>query len=151
MRPFVLWAAIVLVVATALITAMFYRDMSRAYKRVAGDGAVISSPFGEIEFAEGGSGPDVLVIQGSGGGYDQCKLIAHAVLGDGYHWIAPSRFGYLRSSLPENATWDDQADAYARLLDYLGVEKAAAPFVLLQRYVSKTNTGLSMMMRLPPC
>ena len=37
-----------------------------------------------------------------------------AVLGPGWHWIAPSRI--LRSSLPEGSTFDDQARAYAELL-----------------------------------
>jgi pimeloyl-ACP methyl ester carboxylesterase len=39
--------------------------------------------------------------------------------------IAPSRFGYLGSSLPAGATPADQADAYAVLLDALGIERTA--------------------------
>jgi pimeloyl-ACP methyl ester carboxylesterase len=65
------------------------------------------------------------VIHGSGGGYDQGELVVQAVLGDQFHWIAPSRFGYLRSTFNEGATFDDQAHAYAYLLDQLGVEEAA--------------------------
>ena len=65
------------------------------------------------------------MIHGSGGGYDQGELLAQAVLGDGFHWIAPSRFGYLRSTFHEGATFDDQAHAYACLLDHLGIEKVA--------------------------
>jgi len=48
-----------------------------------------------------------------------------AVLGDQFHWIAPSRFGYLQSTFNEGATFDDQAHAYAYLLDRLGIEKVA--------------------------
>jgi len=47
------------------------------------------------------------------------------VLGDQFHWIAPSRFGYLRSTFYEGATFDDQAHAYAYLLDQLGIKKVA--------------------------
>jgi pimeloyl-ACP methyl ester carboxylesterase len=65
------------------------------------------------------------VIHGSGGGYDQGELIADSFLNDGFHWIAPSRFGYLRSTFDEGATFDDQAHAYAALLDHLGVERCA--------------------------
>jgi pimeloyl-ACP methyl ester carboxylesterase len=65
------------------------------------------------------------VIHGSGGGYDQGELLAQAVLGEQVHWITPSRFGYLRSTFREGATWDDQAHAYAYLLDQLGVKKVA--------------------------
>jgi 2-hydroxy-6-oxonona-2,4-dienedioate hydrolase len=67
----------------------------------------------------------VLVVHGSGGGFDQGALIAGAVIGDGFHWIAPSRFGYLRSTLPAGATFETQADAYARLLDHLGIRQTA--------------------------
>ena len=38
--------------------------------------------------------------------------------GEGFHWIAPSRFGYLRSTFREGATFDDEAHAYAALLDH---------------------------------
>jgi len=85
----------------------------------------VRSPFGEIEYAEGGSGPDVLVVHGSGGGFDQGELLAEAVVGDGVRWIAPSRFGYLGSAVPDGASFADQADAYAWLLDRLEVGRAA--------------------------
>lgn len=119
------WAGVASVAALLTTLAVFEVDMSRAHRRVASGSAVVPSPFGDIEVAEGGSGPDVLVVHGSGGGFDQGALIAQAVLGDGVHWIAPSRFGYLRSALPDGATWDDQADAYAALLDNIGVDTVA--------------------------
>jgi len=117
--------AIGLILAVVLVSAAYFWDMNRAYERVNGNGTVIASPYGNIEFAQGGSGPDVLVIHGSGGGYDQGELLARAVLGDQFHWIAPSRFGYLRSTFQEGATFDDQAHAYAYLLDQLGIKKVA--------------------------
>ncbi len=103
----------------------FRRDMQRAVQRVREKGAVIPSPYGDIEYTEGGAGPDVLVIHGAGGGYDQGELIAQAVLDEEFHRITPSRFGYLRSTLRAGATWEDQAHAYAHLLDHLGVEMVA--------------------------
>ena len=119
------WAALAALVATALVVLAYYRDISRAYDRVDGKSTVISSAYGDIEYTDGGSGPDVLVVHGSGGGYDQGELIAEAVLGDEFHWITPSRFGYLKSTFREGATWDDQAHAYAFLLDNLGIDKVA--------------------------
>jgi pimeloyl-ACP methyl ester carboxylesterase len=47
------------------------------------------------------------------------------MLGAGYRVITPARFGYFGSTLPPNATPADQADAYALLLDHLGVGRAA--------------------------
>lgn len=101
--------------------------MKRAYERINGKSTVISSPFGDIEYIEGGniSGYPVLVIHGGGGGYDQGELIADVVLDDRFYWIAPSRFGYLGSSLPPDVTWDEQADAYAYLIDHLGIDELA--------------------------
>lgn len=125
LRRILRWTAIGLILAVALVCAAYLWDMNRAYERVSGKSTVIPSPYGDIEFTEGGSGPDVLVIHGSGGGYDQGELVAQAVLGDQFHWITPSRYGYLRSTYPKNATFDDQAHAYAYLLDQLGIKKVA--------------------------
>jgi len=114
-----------LILAVVLVSAAYFSDISQAYDRVSGKSTVIPSPYGNIEFTEGGSGLDVLVIHGSGGGYDQGELLVQAELGDKFHWITPSRFGYLRSTFHENATFDDQAHAYAYLLDHLGIKKVA--------------------------
>jgi 2-hydroxy-6-oxonona-2,4-dienedioate hydrolase len=119
------WVAIGLILAVVLVSAAYVWDMNRAYERVSGKSTVIPSPYGDIEFTQGGSGPNVLVIHGSGGGYDQGEILVQAVLGDQFHWITPSRFGYLRSTFDESATFDDQAHAYAYLLDQLGIKKVA--------------------------
>lgn len=124
-RSILRWTAIGLTVAVVLVSAAYLWDINRAYERVRGKGTVIPSPYGDIEYTEGGSGPAVLVIHGSGGGYDQGELIAQAVLGKQFHWITPSRFGYLSSTYTEAATWNDQAHAYAYLLDHLGIKTVA--------------------------
>lgn len=121
-------------VAFAAVVALalsFVADDRRDHARVAAaKSALVASPFGSIEFARGGAAaasgaPVVLVVHGSGGGHDQGQLIARAVLDDRFEWIAPSRFGYLRSALPDGATFEDQAHAYAHLLDQLGIERVA--------------------------
>ncbi|MEQ1580224.1 MAG: alpha/beta hydrolase [Steroidobacteraceae bacterium] len=119
------WLFASLVVALVFASAVYLRDLHRAYDRIANKSKVIPSPYGDIEFVEGGAGTPVLVIHGSGGGFDQGELIAQAVLGSNFHWIAPSRFGYLRSTFHGGATFDDQAHAYAHLLDRLGLSKVA--------------------------
>ena len=119
------WIALALVAALVWLAAAYRADMNRAYTRVRSNGTVIASPYGDIEYTSGGSGPPVLVIHGSGGGYDQGELMVRAVLGEQFHWIAPSRFGYLRSTFRAGATFDDQAHAYAYLLDQLGIRKVA--------------------------
>ena len=120
------WTALALVALVLTAgTAWYLRDIGRAYERISGGSRIAPWSGGVVEFAEGGAGPPVLVVHGSGGGFDQGCLIAEAVLGDGWHWIAPSRMGYLRSSLPDGATFDDQARAYAELLDHLGIARVA--------------------------
>ena len=124
-RIILMCTAIGLILGLGLASGAFFRDMARARDRISGVSTLVASPYGDIEYAESGEGPSVLVIHGSGGGFDQGKLIAQTVLGDQFHWIVPSRFGYLRSALPKDATFDDQADAYAYLLDQLGLDRVA--------------------------
>jgi 2-hydroxy-6-oxonona-2,4-dienedioate hydrolase len=111
--------------AAVAVWLLFRADMRTNAERITGHSLVIPSPYGSVEYAHGGRGPDVLVVHGSGGGFDQGALIAETFLGDGFHWIAPSRFGYLRSDVPDGATFDEQAHAYAALLDHLGLERVA--------------------------
>jgi 2-hydroxy-6-oxonona-2,4-dienedioate hydrolase len=105
-----------------VIAIWFGRNTRLAYARISGNSTIVPSPLGDIEFKRGGTCVPVLVIHGSGGGYDQGELIAKTILGDDFAWIAPSRFGYLRSTFRKGATFDDQAKAYAHLLDNLGLQ-----------------------------
>ena len=125
LRRILHWIAAGLILAVLLVSTAYIWDINRAYERVSGKSTVMPTPYGDVEFTEGGLGPDVLVIHGSGGGFDQGELLAQAVVGDQFHWITPSRYGYLRSTYPKNATFDDQAHAYAHLLDQLGIKKVA--------------------------
>lgn len=119
------WIMIALLAIAVVVATVIIADIRGAYGRIADASTVISAPQGDIEFTHAGTGLPVLVVHGSGGGYDQGELIARAVLDDGFHWIAPSRFGYLRSTFRDGATFDDQAQAYAHLLDRLGIDKVA--------------------------
>ncbi|MDF0673151.1 MAG: alpha/beta hydrolase [Nitrospira sp.] len=116
---------LLLVVSGAGIAIWFGIDTRRAYARITGNSALFPSPLGDVEFKRGGTGVPVLVVHGSGGGYDQGELIAKAILDERFDWIAPSRFGYLCSTFRQGATFDDQAEAYAHLLDRLGLSKVA--------------------------
>jgi 2-hydroxy-6-oxonona-2,4-dienedioate hydrolase len=113
------------VVAGVWTAALYRRDMRSAHARVVGHSQIGPSRYGDIEFSQGGTGPHVLVVHGSGGGFDQGQLMVEAVLNNRVHWIAPSRFGYLRSTFHPGATFDDQAHAYVQLLDHLGIDRVA--------------------------
>ena len=64
----------------------------------------------------------MLIVHGAGGGYDQGEYFAK-IIGGNYRWIAPSRFGFLGSPVPNGANSSLQADAYACLLDALGIDR----------------------------
>jgi 2-hydroxy-6-oxonona-2,4-dienedioate hydrolase len=119
------WLLVVLLAFAVGMAAWFLLENRRAHARISGVSVLIATPFGDVEYLRGGAGPPVLVVHGSGGGFDQGALLAGTLLGDGFDWIAPSRFGYLRSSLPAGASFDEQARAYAHLLDALGLERVA--------------------------
>jgi 2-hydroxy-6-oxonona-2,4-dienedioate hydrolase len=51
-------------------------------------------------------------------------MAARGVLGNGYRVIAPSRFGYLRTPMPADASHVAQAESLAALLDALTVSRA---------------------------
>jgi pimeloyl-ACP methyl ester carboxylesterase len=103
----------------------YWKFINKQYQRIQNKTTILASPYGDIEYSEGGTGPNVLISHGSGGGFDQGELIAQAVLNQDFHCITPSRFGYLQSTYKPESTFDDQAQAYAYLLDHLGIEKVA--------------------------
>src|ERR687897_3101469 len=120
--------AIVLVVGLVVFVAVTYprfrADVQPNRERLlSGSDIVTTEEFGEIEYAVQGRGLPVLVVHGAGGGYDQGLFIGEHYVGGGHRFIAPSRFGYVPSSMPENGSPATQADAYAALLDSLGVEQ----------------------------
>jgi 2-hydroxy-6-oxonona-2,4-dienedioate hydrolase len=103
----------------------YRRDIRAARERVMSGSQVIETKCGIIEYATLGEGPPVLVVHGAGGGYDQGLWIAWDSVGDGFHIITPSRFGYLRTPLPQDASPAAQADAHACLLEALNISKVA--------------------------
>ena len=105
------------------VWSAYARDMRAAHARVTGRSTVVQSPYGPIEYAVLGEGPPVLAIHGSGGGFDQSLEMMGPLAERGYRLIAPSRFGYLRSGRPDNASPAVQADALAWLMRRLGEDQ----------------------------
>jgi pimeloyl-ACP methyl ester carboxylesterase len=99
-------------------------EIARA--RIAAGSEVAETACGPIEYAVAGSGPPILFVHGAGGGYDQGLEFGADLASRGFSVIAMSRFGYLRTPLPEDGSAAAQADAHACLLDALGIERVAA-------------------------
>lgn len=123
------WTVALLIGAVILGVSAVYlaytRDMRAMRERLYAESQTIETRYGRVEFSTWGEGPAALAVHGAGGGYDQGRLLANALGGKGFRWIAPSRFGYLRSSLPNDASTTAQADAFAKMLDELGIERVA--------------------------
>jgi pimeloyl-ACP methyl ester carboxylesterase len=116
---------LILLVIVLSLYLPYRRDIKNAYSKLSSlERQVFDTPCGPIEVAIRGQGEPVLVIHGIGGGFDQGLGLAKAYLGDGYQIIAPSRFGYLGTPMPVDATPESQADTFACLLDALKIEKA---------------------------
>ncbi len=86
---------------------------------------MVQTPCGPIEYALTGDGPPLLVLHGAGGGYDQGLGFGEPLVNSGFRIIAMSRFGYLRTPLPPNASPSAQAEAHAGLLDALKIGREA--------------------------
>ena len=112
-------------VALGVVTYLYQRDIGQARERVASGSLIAQTACGPIEYAEAGAGAPVLVVHGAGGGFDQGMDIAAPLVGQSFRVIAVSRFGYLRTPMPADATPAAQADAHACLLDALHIQRAA--------------------------
>jgi pimeloyl-ACP methyl ester carboxylesterase len=103
----------------------YRHDIHRARKRVSADSEIVETRCGSIEYGLVGDGPSVLAVHGAGGGFDQGLEIARPLVQSGFRVVAMSRFGYLRTPLPVDASPAAQADAHACLLDALDIQRAA--------------------------
>jgi 2-hydroxy-6-oxonona-2,4-dienedioate hydrolase len=102
----------------------YRRDVKRIAKELEAGSQIADTTVGPIEFGRHGAGDPVLVVHGAGGGFDQGLALGDDLFGPGFSTIAPSRFGYLKTPLPQKASPADQADAHAALLDKLGIDQA---------------------------
>lgn len=122
-RTMLLAAGAVVTLCAALVYGAYQRDSERAWQRIATGSQIVQTSCGPIEYATAGEGPPVLVVHGAGGGFDQGMSVGAAFVERGLRVIAMSRFGYLRTPLPADASAAAQADAHACLLEALKLER----------------------------
>jgi pimeloyl-ACP methyl ester carboxylesterase len=103
----------------------YRHELGAAQARISSGSEVVDTPCGPIEYALIGKGAPVLLVHGAGGGFDQGLELGRPLAERGFTVIAMSRFGYLRTPLPGDASPAAQADAHACLLDALKLPGAA--------------------------
>jgi pimeloyl-ACP methyl ester carboxylesterase len=104
-------------------TGAFREARTQADSRLFGQSTVIESRAGALEYALAGDGAPLMMIHGTGGGFDQGLLFASKLRERGFRILAPSRFGYLGSAFPDDASPVHQADTLVDLLDHLGIDR----------------------------
>lgn len=110
-------------VIAALLAGFGLAFFVRRKKVLRDQSETVETGLGTIEYGTLGKGGPVLVLHGAGGGFDQGLHMTAPLAEEGFRLIAPSRFGYLRSTAPKDASPAKQAEAYARLLDTLGIKQ----------------------------
>ena len=110
-------------VGVVALVRRFRADDTAARARVeAVDRRVASTSFGDVEYALDGESSPLLVVHGIFGGRDAGLLSFDHILAD-RRVISPSRFGYLGSAIPTQATPARQADAFVELFDHLDIDR----------------------------
>jgi pimeloyl-ACP methyl ester carboxylesterase len=117
-------AALLALAAASAILVRYRRELKRARHATQQGSLIAETAAGRIEYTAQGAGPTLFSIHGAGGGFDQGLVNAAVLVGGGFRIIAPSRFGYLRTPVPQDPSPAAQADAHAALLSTLKVSKA---------------------------
>ncbi len=105
------------------VSSRYRADLDAARARVAQGSRLINTRSGLVEVGTTEGARPLLMIHGTGGGFDQGLHFAQRLAAAGWQVIAPSRFGYLRTPFPADASSEAQADAFADLLDALQIER----------------------------
>ncbi|MGX8012350.1 hypothetical protein ACVDG8_026990 [Mesorhizobium sp. ORM8.1] len=113
---FLLVMLIAIATATGVTFLLYRNELGRLRDAVSRGSLVANLDIGPIEYADSGAGIPLLSIHGAGGGFDQGLALAADLVGGGFRIIAPSRFGYLRTPVPQDPSAAAQGDAHAALL-----------------------------------
>ncbi|WP_251866465.1 alpha/beta fold hydrolase [Enterococcus malodoratus] len=138
-----MWVYLLLLIIVGFIGFELYqfrRDITAAYVRLNRyEVKSLNTSFGKMNYLDEGSGEAVIIAHGIFGGYDQGMTSLRQVVGDKQRKIAPSRFGYIGSNLPEKPTPKNQAKAFIELMDQLQIKKG---------YVLGTSAGGATTLRM---
>jgi pimeloyl-ACP methyl ester carboxylesterase len=116
-----IYAILILIIALYLIQT---QAKQRAIAEYRAGGKIIQTPRGPVEYAIEGAGPAILVMHGSGGGYQQGMQLTRLIDTTRYTILAISRPGYWGTPLDIAPSHEEQADLAVEVLDVLKIKKA---------------------------
>ena len=116
-------AIIGIVVFIAITYPRFYREMQATKAHLLNSSQILKTEHGTLEYSVQGEGIPILLLHGAGGGYDQGLWLGKMAFGNGHKFIAVSRYGYLRTPIPTDASIQTQSALYKDLLEYLDIPK----------------------------
>lgn len=158
-RALLILAFLAIVIALLALAAYgaYRRDIASLRSTLAEDSTLIDTRHGPMEVSVRGEGTPVLLLHGAGGGYDQALLLARMFGPPGHQWIAVSRFGYLRSALPVDASTKAQAEALLDILDAQGIDRfgilamsgGVPPALQLAALAPERVTGMALLSSAP--
>jgi pimeloyl-ACP methyl ester carboxylesterase len=124
LSTFLLGLGALLAAGVAALVLGFRRYRAASHARLdTVERRVIELSAGAMEIAERGSGPPLLISHGIFHGSDGGLTAVRHTITD-RRVISPSRFGYLGSAMPAAPSGAAQGDAFADLLDSLGISSA---------------------------
>ena len=122
---FIVALVFIIIIGIVIILNHYSHDIRAARQRIDSLGSqIIETKYGPVEYTLVGEGNPVLVVHGALGGFDQGLFLARSTAIPNSQTISVSRFGFLRSPVPQGSTLDTQADTFAALLDALKIQKA---------------------------
>src|SRR6476469_4990976 len=121
---FLLVTSVAVAALVSVASLLYKNELGRASEAARRGSLIANTDAGLIEYAQKGAGIPLISIHGAGGGFDQGLANAAEFVDVGFRIIAPSRFGYLRTPVPLDASPAAQVDAHAALLSNLNISNA---------------------------
>jgi pimeloyl-ACP methyl ester carboxylesterase len=162
-RTIIFLAVVVIAILVVMPTEVSYQlSIANIRQQALSGSRLIDTPHGLLEYTDVGEGYPVLVSHGAAMGYDMVESVRQMLGNESFRLIVPSRFGYLRTPMPPDASFAAQADAFSDLLEALNISKvivmgfsfggpAALQFVL--RHPEKSSAlvmSMAVSHNLPP-
>jgi len=114
---------IFLIAVVIAISAVYFVSRHKILSQLDPAGHIAQTSAGPIQYGlVGDSGPVILFAHGTPGGFDQTPFFSDSGF-ESYRILTPSRPGYMATPLDVGRTPEDQARAYAALLDELNIDE----------------------------